>query len=526
MVDPRAVAVARRAAELALASGVDLPDDLDLWTLAGGRPDAQPVPGRPEALGDVLEASITSSDRKAAGAHFTPESLATAVVARALEGRPTATVCDPACGGGALLLAAARHQADRGASPLEVVARLWGIDVDPLAVATTEAALALWCGTRPPRGQLVVADALVDPPAIPRVDVVIGNPPFLSQLGAATARGPRATDTLRDRFGSVVRAYTDTAVLFLLAGCDLAVPDGVVAMVQPQSVLAARDAAAVRAALEQRGTLREVWAPPGRPFSAAVEVCVPVLDLGAPGGASHGWSAHLARAHGVPPVQLAGGPTVGDEAVVAAAFRAEYYGLAPHVHEEDSLPIGRPLLTTGLVDLGGHSWGLRPARVGGRRWERPVVDVNSLHGRAAEWVRRTTAPKLVIAGQTAVVEVVVDADGQLVPGVPLVVALAPAVRLSALAAALCSPPVTAWVAQRTAGSGLSSRSIKLSASLVRQVPLPLDVEAWRAGTDAFERRDLPGFAISMTEAYGCGPAIAAWWLARAGSAWSQPVPSR
>lgn len=511
---------------MALAASTDLPDDLDLWCLAGGRPDARPVPGRPEELGDVLEASMASSDRKAAGAHFTPEALATSVVARALDGRTDPTVCDPACGGGALLLAAARHQADRGASPAEVVARLWGIDVDPLAVATTEAALALWSGTRPPRGQLVVADALLDPPPIPRVDVVIGNPPFLSQLDATTARSRQDAERLRDRFGSAVRAYTDTSVLFLLAGCDLANPDGVVAMVQPQSVLAARDAADARNALERRGTLREVWVPSGRHFDASVEVCVPVLDLGTPAGARVGWSAHLAHAQGVPHVQLDGGSTVGDEAVTAAAFRAEYYGLAPHVHEADALEHGRPLLTTGLVDLGGHSWGIRPARVGGRRWERPVVDVDSLHGSAAAWVRRTAVPKLVIAGQTSVVEVVVDPCGRFVPGVPLVVAIAREERLSALAAALCSPPITAWAAQRTAGSGLSSRAIKLSASLVRQVPLPCDADAWQAGTAAFELRDLPRFATAMTEAYGCDGAVTTWWLDRVGSAWSQPVRSR
>lgn len=516
---------------MALAAGIDLPDDLALWQLAAGRPVVEPAAGHPEELGDLLEASIDCSDRKARGAHFTPTALAREVVARALADRPRATVCDPACGGGALLLAAARHLAERGADPAEVVTRLWGIDVDPLAVATTEAALAIWSGTRPPSGHLVVADALLDPPSLPAMDVVVGNPPFLGQLSSATSRSRRDAARLRGRFGAVVRAYTDTAVLFLLAGCDLAAPDGVVVMVQPQSVLAARDAAGARSALERRGVLREVWVPDGQPFDAAVDVCVPVLDLGpstlgATRPSRGAWSAHLARVHGVPSVQLAGTSTVGDEAVTAAAFRSEYYGIAPHVHEAEALPHGRPLLTTGLVDLGGHSWGGRAARVAGRRWERPVVDVESLEGRAADWAQRTAVPKLVIAGQTSVVEALVDPDGRFLPGVPLVVAVAPRARLWALAAALCSPPITAWAAQLTAGSGLTSRAIKLSASLVRQVPLPDDLDGWRAGAVAFEQRDLPGFAAAMTEAYGCDAAVAAWWLDRVGSVWSVPGRSR
>lgn len=527
MVDTRAVAVARRAAELALADGIDLSDDLMLWELAGGRPDAHPVPGRPGELGGLLEATLGVAERKTSGAHYTPEALADELVTRAISGRADVTVCDPACGGGALLLAAARHLAAGGMDRTAVLDRLWGIDIDPLAVATTEAALAIWSGRRPPAGHLVVADALLDTLALPLVDVVVGNPPFLSQLGAATTRSRRDADRLRHRFGTAVRAYTDTSVLFLLAGCDIAKRDGVVAMVQPQSVLAARDAAGARDALDARGHLREVWVPAGRPFDAAVEVCVPVLDLGRTVPAASGsWSSRLAKAHGVPTVDLPSRRTIGDEAATAAAFRAEYYGTTPHVHEADDLPDGRPLLTTGLVDLGGHSWGTRPARVGGRRWEQPAVDIGSLDGRAAEWARRTAVPKLVIAGQTAVVEAAVDLDGRFLPGVPLIVACAPPERLWALAAALCSPPVTAWVAQRTAGSGLTSRAIKLSAALVRQVPLPEDVEAWRAGADAFERRDLPGFAAAMTAAYGCEAGVTAWWLDRVGSAWSQPAGSR
>lgn len=520
VVDQRAPVVAARAAELASASGVTLPDDLTLWRLAGGRPDASPVPGRPEELGTLLEASLELRQRQVGGAHYTPEDLAIEVVARALAGHRAPTVCDPACGGGALLLAAGRLQAAAGADPQTVVARLWGVDIDPLAVATTEAALALWCGMPPPPGHLVVADVLLAPPTLPPFDVVVGNPPFLSQLDATTARGAASSELLRARFGTAVQAYTDAAGLFLLAGCALARDGGTVAMVQPQSVLAARDATGVRLAIEGFARLREVWVPAGRPFRAAVEVCVPILDVGGDAVERLDWTAHLARAQGVPMVELGDGPTVGDEATASAAFRAEYYGIAPHVHEAETFPAGRPLLTSGLVDLGRDAWGERPARVAGQRWLRPVVDIAALDGRASDWARRTAEPKLIVATQTRVVEVVVDTDGRFLPGVPLVVAWAPPDRLWALAAALCSPPVTAWVAQRAAGTALTPRALKLTASLVREAPLPHDHDAWQAGTTAFEAGDVARFAEAMTVAYGCPPAVLAWWLERLGSAWS------
>ena len=520
VVDERAVAVAHRAAELARASGVTLPPDLALWRLAGGRPRVTAVPGRPEELGDIIEAALAPEARRRQGAHYTPAPLATALAKRALGRRARPLVGDPTCGGGALLLAAGRHLAARGEPPADVVSRLWGIDSDPLAVATTEAALTLWAGVRPPRRNLTVGDSLLDRVAWPPLDVVLGNPPFLSPLEVATGRPAWVTTRLRSRYGDAVRPYTDTAALFLVAASQMAAPGGTVALLQPQSVLAARDAAGVRAAVGRLGRVTEVWVPPGRAFEASVDVCVPIIEIGRPDD-ERSWSAHLARLHGVPTVELTGARTLGDEATTTAAFRSEYYGMVPHVHEQLDCPGGLPLVTTGLVDLGACAWGRRPARIGRRTWARPVLDTDGLSGQAAAWAQRTRGPKLVMATQTRVGEVVVDDTGGWVPAVPLVVALAPAGRLWSLAAALASPPATAWLLHRSAGAGLTAGSLKVTAALLRQLPLPRDAAVWAEGTDAFRSGDLDGFATAMTAAYDAPPEVATWWAPRARTVWSR-----
>jgi hypothetical protein len=420
------------------------------------------------------------------------------------------------------LLAVARQLVSVGGErPQEVLRRLWAVDVDPLAVAVTEVALALWAGSAPPDGHCQVADALHDGLPWPRLDVVIGNPPFLTPLATSTRPTDDGARRRRARFEAAAGAYTDAAALFLLESCRHVRPGGTVALLQPLSVLSARDAAGVRAAVTELGVVLDVWLPPPA-FDAAVDVCVPIVRVGAElaDGDPTAWSAHLARAHGVPPVTLDGARRLGDVAVVTAGFRGEYYGTVEHVHEEADLPGGRPLVTAGLLDLGRTAWGERSARVGGRTWERPVVDVASLEGRAAQWVERTGVPKLLVATQTNVVEVAVDHDGSLVAGVPIVVVLAPHESLCRLGAALASPAVTAWLLWRSAGAALTPRALKVSAPLLRDVPLPVDADAWEEGAEAFEQGHLDRFVASMAVAYRVGPEVGTWWSERARTVWS------
>ncbi len=357
--------------------------------------------------------------------------------------------------------------------------------------------------------------------------MVVGNPPFLSQLGAETARGAADAARLRERFGDVVRAYTDPAALFLLRACDLAAPGGTVALVQPQSSLASRDAAGVRDAVAARARVEEIWFPEAPGFDASVDVCVPVLTVGAT-GPDVPWSAHLARAHGVP----------GRRAVGTAARRSTRRRPPPGsavsttawsstCTKAMTAPTGVPLVTTrddrpGARGVGRACRAHRRAHLGRGR----SSTCDALEGRAADWVRRTGGPKLLVATQTRVVEVAVDDDGRWIPAVPLVVVLAPVERLWPLAAALAAPAVTAWSLARTAGRALSPRALKVTAALLRAVPLPVDEAAWDRGTEAFRSGDLDGFVDAMAVAYGVGPEVGAWWVERARTVWSPAAAAR
>ena len=473
-----------------------------------------------ESLGEVHERLTSGAERRSRGAWYTPAWLAEDLVRRAVT--VPGIVADPACGGGVFLLAAADRLEALGESPNRIVGDLlWGADIDPLAVAVAEADLWRWSAMRGaptvPAGRLVTGDALVDV-RIPPVSAVVGNPPFLGQLKSSTSSTAERREALHARWGAAMQPYTDLAWLFLLAAVEAVEDGGSVALVMPQSLLAARDAAAILERIDERAALAECWVDDGRAFAAAVDVCAPVLRAGPPAGDAHDndWLGPAAEALGVPHVELGGSVRLGDRAVVHAGFRDEYYGLVDAVHEGGS---GPRLVTSGAIDP------LRitdvPVRFAKRRWADPAVDVTAATGRAARWLEVQAGPKLIVASQTKVLEALVDTDGSLVAGVPAIV-----VRphdnsdLWHLAAALHAPATSAWMLRRTAGTALSSDACKPTAALLADLPLPVDRAQWddaaelaesvAGGDDRWEE-----FAAAADASYGIDDAeLRRWWLGR------------
>lgn len=550
----------------------------------------------PHLLGTLYELTLSTAARDA-GAHYTAPEVAEGVVgllgplpgptpgpgggavrppgpgsASPHAGGPT--VWDPACGGGAFLLAAADALSAAGHPPAAVAGELvWGTDVDPGALIVAEAALALWAevhgaGGAHPGGQLVLADALLAPRPGPAVgfDVVVGNPPFQGQLAGGSVRSGVQRRALQAAWGRVIGPYTDTAAVFLVAGARALAPGGALAMVLPTSVLAARDAAEARVAATAVADLVGLWVAVDAVFDAAVDVCAPVLRRpGGPGGPDGAadvdigrqapsvqrwrgrafealaparparpvgrggrratpWSALALGALGVPEPEHRSAGRLADLAVAAAGFRDEYYGLVGHVLEapspepSDLPPHLAPLVTSGLVDPGRCAWGRRPARFGGRRWDRPVVDrdaVAAAGGRAAAWVSSTAGPKVVVASQTRVGEAAVDEAGTWVASTPTVVVRSDPDRLWEVAAVVCSPVAAGVLLGVGAGGGRSADAIRPTVASVLDLPLPVDGEAWRTGAQALRHGDLARFASAMAAAYDREPgALEAWWTAR------------
>lgn len=449
-------------------------------------------------------------DRKLLGAWYTPPELVAVLgdavhtlVARRTRGAAATPprhdldehavrrwrVLDPACGDGRLLTAVAAR--------LGPGCELVGYDVDPQAVVAARSA-----GVDARGG-----DALHRDWGAETFDVVVGNPPFLSQMAAATSRGGRS------RHGG--GPYADAAAEFLALAVRLARPDGgVVALVLPQSVLGARDAGPVRDAVGAEAELVCSWWQPDQDlFDASVNVCVLAFRRGGV-TAPDAWTRVVTDRLGIAALDrtaLHRAGTLGDRAELNANFRDEYYALVGAVADDAD---GPPLVTSGLVDPGVCHWGARPVRFAKREFAAPRVDVARLPGRFPAWAARKLVPKVLVANQTRVIEAVADPLGAWLPGVPVSTVTPPDPALVWPIAAMLTSPVASVLAwQAVAGTGLSTATIRLTPAVLAATPWPagpLDpaVAALQAG-------DVGTCAAEVCRAYGLTDAepLLGWWNA-------------
>ncbi len=412
------------------------------------------------------------SQRKRLGAWYTPPALVAAVVAAldlagvvaSCAGRPV-RVLDPACGDGRFLFAVRDAVTAVGGT-----VELTGVDVDPDAPVFARRGAGA--------GSWICADALTMRWQPAAFDVVVGNPPFLNQLAASTTRGGRSPHG-----GG---PYADAAAEFLALAAVMVAPGGRIGLVLPQSLLSARDAAAIRADVDRRAALRWIWWSPTSVFEAAVRTWAAVWEVGggdrpvrrvvgpsfAPvvaierrpaGNAS--WAALITELADpdVDPLR----PTLGSIASFAVDFRDTYYGLVGCV---DDGAMGPPLITSGLIEPGRCLWGERPARFAKCTYAAPRVDLARLSPAMRRWSARRMVPKILIANQTRTIEAVHDPGGVWLPGVPVITCVT--AEHERVLECLAAVEAVRWVLYHAAGSGLGAGTVRLTPALLASIPLP------------------------------------------------------
>ena len=223
------------------------------------------------------------------------------------------------------------------------------------------------------------------------------------------------------------------------------------------------------------------------------------------------------------PEELSRSGTVGDVAVVTAGFRDHFYGLRGAVADDENGH--HPLITSGLIDPLECRWGVVSCRFDRQKWTHPVVDPAAVAPGIHDWIAHRLRPKLLLASQTRVIEVLIDRRGQMVPGTPVVSVepFAGAPSLAHLAAALTSPVTAALLLVDAAGSALSRDAMRVSAPRIAALPLAEpgpDGDAAAVAVDAggavVDRDELLEIGRLGLAAYGLGDRddILNWWQQR------------
>lgn len=557
--------------------------------------DASWTGARPDLLVLLYESMLSAVGRRSGGVHYTPRALAEfhtdfaidrMVSERGLDWLEPGAIVDPSCGSGAYLLAAARALLRHGADPARIRASLTGWDIDQhgLAVARLAVDLLLGPAANPGDRSLLVesgshaavaigeetpivlhhGDFLARDDSYPAPWIIVGNPPFLGQLKRSTSTDADAVKARAERLGLKAQPYADVAALFL-ADCTRWVrTGGVVSLLQPHSVLSARDALGPRRSVGANATPLRFWVDDTPQFGAAVHVwCAPfvrtgeaiagrarlpvVVGIGADAAErgvldwaelcdSSTWGAVIATARQIPPLDTSRAPTLGPRVWATAGFRDEFYAIAAHTVERSSDRDGYDrdgsaeatpprhserwrTLTSGSIDPGIDRWGARPTRLGGRVFVRPVLDRAALGasmdapavgsaaasasaGKVARWVDRLAVPKVLVATQTRVIEACADLDGGAVPVTPVIAAVPVGISVGQLLCALLSPAATVWAHRRSGGAGLSAGALRLRADDLVDLPVPADDAAW-ASVGEWCTRQVTEVA---DRGYGLGPA--------------------
>ncbi|GHI97168.1 N-6 DNA methylase [Streptomyces olivaceus] len=243
------VGLAQVAALLAGEAGTGVPDEVAARVRDVARSES------PADLVNALAERFMDSARRTGSDQVTSERVARAVRHFAPELRADATVFDPACGIGVLLLSVA--------SDARMICHGQEVDADSVRFAQLRADLLGRSGVRVVAGDSLRADAW---PGL-KADLVVCDPP------AGVTEWGREELLLDSRWDLGTPSKAEGELAWLQHAYAHTVPGGHVLMVMPASVAYRKAGRRIRAELVRRGIVRQVIAlPPGTATSHALPV--------------------------------------------------------------------------------------------------------------------------------------------------------------------------------------------------------------------------------------------------------------
>ncbi|MBL8826506.1 MAG: N-6 DNA methylase [Planctomycetaceae bacterium] len=502
-----------------------------------------------DALGELYQRLLADSraSRRSAACYYTPlalvEQLLDASLAPLLAqladqpDREAAllrlNVCDPACGNGRFLVAAARRLAAqlqqwRGTmgdqTTLDDVLThcIYGIDRDPLAVELARFALQ-WLTPAPLTTHVHVGDSLrefprsrtrqssggchVEPrpnsgefgyseqPASTAYDLIIGNPPFVNMIDGGLSNDEKRSLT---RGARGLTGTADLAYHFVARAHELTRPDGRIAFILPKSFLNAPSASGLRSTLAVERPPSSIVVPDEeRQFrGASTYICALVLGGEQPCHSVVGsqsrtftWPTPLADPQQnwwriisttlAQPTSRTSSPsaTLGEQFTITAGMTTgEAYQIREHLHDDPAVDTLR-LITSRLIDPDACRWGQVACRYLGQTYTHPTLVAHPSFPHSLQ--RRLDAsrrPKLLVAGLANRLEAYVDEMGRDLGAVSTWTIFHPhddLVALRQLCTWLHSSPIHDWLRAELGAASVGHGYMTITKHALRRLPLSL-----------------------------------------------------
>jgi len=508
----------------------------------GVAPEAVPL----EWIGGLYEVLMAGGSagariRKVQGAYFTPPELVHSMVRQCLASLPAGeiTILDPACGGGAFLLAAytqllQRLQTlDAAARSALLQHRIYGVDCDPLAVAVTRLSLLLKCrepGWEPSlpapdlRHTIHCGNSLVDLDHTPGsyelagrpwqtrlaplarqggFDSVVGNPPYLDAEGM-TRHQPALRRYCTGRYRAA-RGNWDLFCVFIERALSWCKEGGWHSFVVPNKLLSVPYGGVVRSLLATENRLVQIRDYSRLSLFPASVYPITYQVQHTPADTTpirYEWMADLNQVeqqYWVNPADFQPGdrpwslPASPDweraiallqamtplsqwATVTDAATVAEAYAIQPLLQEACENQPGLPVVNSGTLDRYRYLWGEKRLRYLGTTYQHPVIPLRQWPQLPPQRLFQARQPKILIASMTRRLEAFLDETGGILAGKSTTVIL-PHTNPYWLLGLLNSQLIQTWFAHTYGGNRLQGGYLRVGPAQVRQIPIQLPVGA-------------------------------------------------
>jgi N-6 DNA Methylase/TaqI-like C-terminal specificity domain len=453
-------------------------------------------------LGAIYERLLTYdlTAKKTNGAYYTPPHLVDFVVSQTVEkidGLPR--VVDPACGGGFFLVAAYEALMEKRSRHLGRVLItterqqilqncIYGVDIDPQAVAVTQVALSLKLLEFDPKAEIPdlkpniqCGNAVVDfdwQKAFTQdgFDVVIGNPPYIDSE-QMTKYFPDWRQYCAAHYKSATGNW-DLFCVFIEKALDLCRSGGLVSLVVPNKLASADYAAGVRSLLasdSQMILIRDYGQT--APFKAAVYPLVFITQKVIRRKAnsfrdSQAWATGdnfqqtdlLYRLRETFPKL----ETIAQ--VNGAATVAEAYIIQDLIHDD---PAGElRMVNSGTIDRYCLLWGKKPLRYLGRSYLHPVIKESERL--PSKRLHQAQQPKIIVSGMTQRLECAIDPQGSMLAGKSTTIILPfQDFDIYYLLGILNSRLISFYFRGYFGGNSLQGGYLRVGAPQIRQMPIAL-----------------------------------------------------